>query len=117
MNSECKIDSKGKPSRFSKFLKIAGPSLLAITLILIADSAAFAQSGIETEINKWANEIKTIMNALTGAFAVIGAFILFTQYMQGNQEAQKNLIKYITGLAIMGLATTLVSYFITTPTP
>jgi hypothetical protein len=50
------------------------------------------------------------------AICVIGGgFIIFMQYMQGNDQAQKNFIKLIIGLAIMGLISLVTEMFIVVP--
>jgi uncharacterized YccA/Bax inhibitor family protein len=48
---------------------------------------------------------------MVAIFAIVGGFLVFFQYMQGNDQAQKNFIKFIIGLAIMGLINVLVTFF------
>ena len=63
------------------------------------------------KIIEWKDLIRTIVNSMVAIFAIVGGFLVFFQYMQGNDQAQKNFIKFIIGLAIMGLINMLVTFF------
>ena len=49
---------------------------------------------------------------IVGIFAFVGGFLIFIQYMQGNEQAQKNFIRFIIGLAIFGLVALVANMFI-----
>lgn len=67
---------------------------------------------IDTQIAIWGTTIRTILNTTTAIFAIVGGFLVFFQYMQGNDQAQKNFIKFIVGLAIVGLVNLIVLFFL-----
>jgi len=69
------------------------------------------QQTIDQQLTDWSNEIQTILNVVTGLFAIVGGFLIFFQYMQGNDQAQKNFIKFVIGLAIFGLVNLIASFF------
>lgn len=74
-----------------------------------------AQTNVQTidgQLTAWATDIQNILNIITGLFAVIGGFLIFLQYMQGNDQAQKNFIKFVIGLAIFGLVNLISSFFL-----
>ena len=79
------------------------------TLMMLATMPIFAVAG---KIGGWQADIKTALDAAVLVFAIVGAFLIFVQYMQGNEQAQKNLIRYVIGLAIFGLAELMVVVFI-----
>ena len=84
-------------------------SLLVASLLV---SQAVLAQDIISKIDTWGATITSSLNAAVGVFAVVGGFLIFIQYMQGNQEAQKNLIKFIIGLAIFGLSAGIVGIFV-----
>ncbi|MDB9836036.1 hypothetical protein OAC51_03935 [Flavobacteriaceae bacterium] len=67
---------------------------------------------IEGQIEFWAGGIQNILNVVTGLFAIVGGFLIFLQYMQGNDQAQKNFIKFVIGLSIFGLVNLISSFFL-----
>lgn len=67
---------------------------------------------IEDQLTNWGSTIRTILNVATAIFAIVGGFLVFFQYMQGNDQAQKNFIKFIIGLAIVGLVNAIVTFFL-----
>jgi len=67
---------------------------------------------IDARIQGWATGIQDILNIVVGLFAIIGGFLIFLQYMQGNDQAQKNFIKFIIGLAIFGLVRLIAGFFL-----
>ena len=60
----------------------------------------------------WKATVKSSLDAAVLVFAIVGAFLIFVQYMQGNEQAQKNLIRFVIGLAVFGLATLIAQTFI-----
>ena len=66
---------------------------------------------LDAKLTTWAGNVDTALTIVVGIYAVVGGFLVFVQYMQGSQEAQKNLIKFIIGLAIFGVAKLLVTTF------
>ena len=74
--------------------------------------AGATPSTVATQIADWQTKIRLIVNAIVAIFAIVGGFLVFFQYMQGNDQAQKNFIKFIIGLAIMGLINMLIKFFI-----
>lgn len=67
---------------------------------------------IDSQLTNWGGTIRTILNIATAIFAIVGGFLVFFQYMQGNDQAQKNFIKFIIGLAIVGLVNLIVTFFL-----
>lgn len=90
--------------------------LILNTLFLSISNLAFATTGgagaITTKLTTWKTSVQTSLNATIGIFAIVGGFLVFFQYMQGNEQAQKNLIRYIIGLGVFGLAGLMVAVFI-----
>ncbi|RLJ30720.1 hypothetical protein CLU97_0104 [Chryseobacterium sp. 7] len=94
--------------KYLKFIK-----LNLIVLLLPMGNLLHAQSStIDTKISGWTTTLKTSLNAGVTAFAVVGAFLIFVQYMQGNEQAQKNFIRFVIGLAIFGLVDVITHVFI-----
>jgi hypothetical protein len=85
-------------------------------ILMIADTdgtePAAGTEAIAAQISDWQTKIRLIVNAIVAIFAIVGGFLVFFQYMQGNDQAQKNFIKFIIGLAIMGLINMLIKFFI-----
>ncbi|WP_340200097.1 hypothetical protein [Ascidiimonas sp. W6] len=84
-------------------------TMMLTTLMMLAAMPIFAVTG---KITGWKNDVKTALDAAVLIFAIVGAFLIFIQYMQGNEQAQKNLIRYVIGLAVFGLAELMVVVFI-----
>jgi hypothetical protein len=72
------------------------------------------QSGLETQLLAWGGTIRTILNIITAIFAIVGGFLVFFQYMQGNDQAQKNFMKFVIGLGIVGMVNLIVNFFLPT---
>ncbi|MCK8521178.1 hypothetical protein M0D21_06350 [Aquimarina sp. D1M17] len=90
-------------------------SKLWLTILLIAINLAplFAQTDdVNTKLASWGEDIKTILNAVVGIFSFAGGFLIFVQYMQGNEQAQRNFIRFIIGLAIFGLVALIANIFL-----
>ena len=66
---------------------------------------------LTNKIAGWGQEITFVLNSAVAICTIGGGFIIFMQYMQGNDQAQKNFIKLIIGVAIMKLITYLVGMF------
>lgn len=73
-----------------------------------------AQQDLTGQINTWKDNVKIILDAAVALFAIAGGFIVFMQYMQGNEQAQRNFIRFLIGLGIFGLIEAIASFFITT---
>jgi hypothetical protein len=88
-------------------------SKLFLFLIAHNSISTFAQtSEVTTKLTSWGDDIKLILNMIVGIFAFVGGFLIFIQYMQGNEQAQKNFIRFIIGLAIFGLVALVANMFI-----
>jgi orotate phosphoribosyltransferase len=72
----------------------------------------FLFQGIDSQLITWGTSIRKILNIVTAIFAIVGGFLVFFQYMQGNDQAQKNFIKFIIGLGIVGLVNVIVTFFL-----
>jgi orotate phosphoribosyltransferase len=72
----------------------------------------FLAGTIDSQLITWGASIRKILNIVTAIFAIVGGFLVFFQYMQGNDQAQKNFIKFIIGLAIVGLVNVIVTFFL-----
>ncbi|TQM22133.1 hypothetical protein [Chryseobacterium aquifrigidense] len=88
-----------------------------IALLLPMGNLLYSQGGsgagtIDAKISGWTTTLKTSLNAGVAAFAVVGAFLIFVQYMQGNEQAQKNFVRFVIGLAIFGLVDVITHVFI-----
>ncbi|WP_166923447.1 hypothetical protein [Flavobacterium poyangense] len=70
------------------------------------------QATIDSQLITWGASIRKIINVVTAIFAIVGGFLVFFQYMQGNDQAQKNFIKFIIGLGIVGLVNVIVTFFL-----
>lgn len=83
-------------------------------LLLFAFPAVslFAQQTIDGQLQSWTNQITTTLNIVVGVFAIVGGFMIFLQYMQGNDQAQRNFIRFVIGLAIFGLVTLITNVFL-----
>lgn len=84
--------------------------------LLLQANVFYSQTGgtstIDTKIQGWTATLKTSLNAGVTAFAVVGAFLIFIQYMQGNDQAQKNFIRFVIGLVIFGLVDVITHVFV-----
>ena len=87
-------------------------TILEIILLPLQTAAASSVSSIDVQLSEWGNSIRTIINVCTAIFAIVGGFLVFFQYMQGNDQAQKNFIKFVVGLAIVGLVNLIVKFFL-----
>ncbi|MFB3390082.1 hypothetical protein [Flavobacterium sp. LAR06] len=72
----------------------------------------FLSQSIDGQLIAWGGSIRRILNIVTAIFAIVGGFLVFFQYMQGNDQAQKNFVKFIIGLAIVGLVNVIVTFFL-----
>ncbi|QCX00659.1 DUF4134 domain-containing protein [Aggregatimonas sangjinii] len=88
--------------------------LVCASVVLYAGNTPKTQADIETKVTEWQTAVTSILNILVGIYGVVGGFLVFVQYMQGNEQAQKNLIRFIIGLAVFGIAATVAS-FLSTP--
>lgn len=70
------------------------------------------QTGLETQLLDWGATIRTILNIITAIFAIVGGFLVFFQYMQGNDQAQKNFMKFVIGLGIVGVVNLVINFFL-----
>ncbi|UOB16654.1 hypothetical protein [Abyssalbus ytuae] len=84
--------------------------LLIMAALFSFSNSIFAQP--ETKIQQWGTSVKTALDAAVAVFAIVGGFIIFIQYMQGNEQAQKNFIKFVIGLAIFGMVDLIAKVFI-----
>ncbi|MEM9001362.1 MAG: hypothetical protein AAGB24_13950 [Bacteroidota bacterium] len=78
-------------------------------MMLLVSSPIFA---VDAQITTWGDIVKTSLDAAVAVFAVVGGFLIFIQYMQGNEQAQKNLIRFVIGLGVFGLAELILVVFI-----
>lgn len=87
--------------------------IISFLLTFQLSFSAFAQtSDITGKLTTWGDDIKLILNMVVGIFAFVGGFLIFIQYMQGNEQAQKNFIRFIIGLSIFGLVAFIAQMFI-----
>lgn len=96
---------------FGKLRKKTG---LLTTATLLGAQMLFASTTDTPDklIEDWGKTITDTLNAAVLVFALVGGFIIFIQYMQGNESAQKNFIKFIIGLAIFGMVGGIANVFI-----
>lgn len=83
-------------------------------LLVLSTTSLFAQGDIDSQLQIWGEQIQNTLNIAVGIFAIVGGFIVFIQYMQGNEQAQRNFIRFVIGLAIFGLVTLIANVFIPT---
>ncbi len=86
--------------------------ILIASVSLLSTHVLFAQDTIQSKIEGWTTTLKTVLNAGVAAFAIVGGFLIFVQYMQGNESAQKNFIRFVIGLAIFGLVDLIANVFV-----
>lgn len=84
--------------------------LLLTGVLLTFANNAFADP--TSLITGWGAVVRQALNAAVIVFAIVGGFIIFIQYMQGNEQAQKNFIKFVIGLAIFGMVDLIAQVFI-----
>ena len=72
------------------------------------------EGDLTTRLTEYGVSVRVILNLVVAIFAVVGGFLVFFQYMQGNDQAQKNFVKFIIGLAIVGLVNFIVGFFLPT---
>jgi len=75
-------------------------------------STQFALAQVDAKITTWGAKINLALKAAVAVFAAVGGFLVFLQYMQGNDQAQKNFIKFVIGLAIFALVTAISGTFV-----
>ena len=93
-------------------LKLTFLRMLNFIWASTAISATQSATTIDEQLNNWTSGIENILNIVVGLFAIIGGFLIFLQYMQGNDQAQKNFIKFVIGLAIFGLIRLIAGFFL-----
>lgn len=86
--------------------------LFTTLLIVLFHAQGQGSSEITSQIDKWKEDVKTILDAAVAAFTIAGGFIVFLQYMQGSEQAQRNFIRFLSGLAIFGLIEAITRFFI-----
>ncbi len=105
-----------KKSDVTRIISKMKASKCVHTLVLFALSTVslFAQdtSGLNSQLVTWGQQIQNTLNIAVGVFAIVGGFIVFIQYMQGNEQAQRNFIRFVIGLAIFGLVILIAGVFI-----
>ncbi len=69
-------------------------------------------SDLIAEVGGWLYTANSIMEYFVAFFAVGGGFLIFFQFIQGNDQAPKNLIKLIIGIVFFVLAFSLISVFL-----
>jgi len=97
-----------------KTSKILTPKTKYLFLACTLMCSQFLMADPTSKITEWGEIVKTALNAVVVIFAVVGGFIIFLQYMQGNEQAQKNFIKFVIGLAIFGMVKLIGDVFIPT---
>ena len=85
---------------------------ILLTFFTIIFSQLLMAQGPEGLITQWGTSIKTALDAAVLVFALVGGFLIFIQYMQGNQQAQGNFVKFVIGLAIFGMVDLIAGVFI-----
>ncbi len=106
-------------SKTEKLMSSSPVKKYALTTALFLSQLAVtaAAPDIKTQLTTWNTTVDDALTVLVSIFAIIGGFLVFIQYMQGNDQAQKNLIKFVIGLAVFGVAKILVTTFVTPGTP
>ena len=85
---------------------------LIIPIFMVLQVAADAKTTLLTnKIGGWGQQVTYVLNSAVAICTIGGGFIIFMQYMQGNDQAQKNFIKLIIGVGIMKLITYVVGMF------
>ena len=119
-NTQCSLKSVKNVNVAPITSKTKVPQWAYIFLWLILSiNPLFAQQAenIDTQLGIWGGQIETTLNIAVGIFAIVGGFIVFIQYMQGNEQAQRNFIRFVIGLAIFGLVTLIANVFIPNVNP
>ena len=84
---------------------------LKITIFIIDAAPSDNTTIIVSTVKAWGEQIKLVLNSVVAVCVIGGGFLIFMQYMQGNDQAQKNFIKLIIGVGIMKLITYVVGMF------
>ena len=89
---------------------------LLFLILFLSSTVLFSQGTgtLASDITKWKEDLSTVLKAAVAVFAIGGGFLVFFQYMQGSEQAQRNFIRFLIGLAIFGLVDAIVGFFITT---
>lgn len=95
-----------------KGLEVTQKTKMFLLAGLLLISETILAQGPTGQISQWGNDVKQALNAAVAVFAIVGGFIIFIQYMQGNEQAQKNFIKFVIGLAIFGMVDLIAQVFI-----
>jgi hypothetical protein len=103
-------DTKKRRKRKIRNLLLNAIILLYIPLNTIDYMAQ--QAAITNQINLWNAEVVLVLDVVVALFGIVGGFLIFMQYMQGNEQAQKNLIKFVIGLGIFGIIELVVKMFL-----
>lgn len=85
---------------------------ISLNISSIITQQSTSTTAISDQLTTWKTAIGSFLNIITGLFAVIGGFLIFLQYMQGNDQAQKNFVKFIIGLAIIGMVNLIAGFFL-----
>ncbi len=107
---------KNQKSNFSimKTRKLSFVTFFLLLLFNVSPILAQSQSSnIITKMNTWKDTLKSVLNVGVAVFAIVGGFLIFIQYMQGNESAQKNFIRFVIGLSIFGLVDLIANVFLT----
>ncbi len=97
------------------FKKSSKKTILTAAFITANFYGLFAQAaggGIDAKIDTWKTSVDSALDAAIALFAVVGGFLVFFQYMQGNEQAQKNLIRLVIGVGVFAIAKLLVGVLI-----
>ncbi len=92
------------------FKKPSKKLVLTVALVSANFYSLFAQ--IDAQIEEWREVVDSTLDAAIALFAVVGGFLVFFQYMQGNEQAQKNLIRLVIGVGVFAIAKLLVEVLI-----
>lgn len=103
-------DTKKRRKRKIRNLLLNAIILLYIPLNTIDYMAQ--QAAITNQINLWNADVVIVLDVVVALFGIVGGFLIFMQYMQGNEQAQKNLIKFVIGLGIFGIIELVVKMFL-----
>lgn len=115
-NTQCSLKSANNVNVAPITSKTKVPQwAYAFLWLILSINPLFAQElTIDGQLGAWGEQIQDTLNVAVGIFAIVGGFIVFIQYMQGNEQAQRNFIRFVIGLAIFGLVTLIANVFVPT---
>ncbi len=69
-------------------------------------------ASVDAQIQQWHIDVMHVLDSVVTFFGMIAAFLILTQYVQGSDQASKNFVKFVVGLAIYSVVEDIVGMFL-----